>query len=119
MSIIYTPLSPARLCKTNLEAFNALFPAGSITGCPKIKACQILEDIESMPRGIHTGSLGYFSFDDQCDFNILIRSISIKGNFYRYQVGGGITLLSDPLLEWEETLAKEASLAQVLKNNNG
>ena len=101
--------------KTNVEVFSALFPGGSVTGCPKIKACQILEEIEASPREAYTGCLGYFSFDGQCDFNILIRSITLKNNSYRYQVGGGITFLSHPQGEWEETIAKEQSLAQVFR----
>lgn len=104
---------------SSLEVFNALFPGGSVTGCPKIKSCQILEQIEKIPRGPYTGCLGYFSFNDQCDFNILIRSIYLSGNQYVYQVGGGITLLSDPELEWQETLAKAESLAQVLQGDDG
>ena len=102
--------------KDNVTLFKALFPGGSVTGCPKIKACQILEDIEIIPRETYTGCMGYFSFDDQCDFNILIRTILIKGNTYSYQVGGGITLLSDPMTEWKETLAKEENLVQILES---
>ncbi|MCH9664081.1 MAG: anthranilate synthase component I family protein [Gammaproteobacteria bacterium] len=103
--------------KDNVAVFKALFPGGSVTGCPKIKACQILENLEIMPRETYTGCLGYFSFDDQCDFNILIRTIAIKEKTYSYQVGGGITLLSDPINEWMETVAKEESLVQILTTN--
>ena len=96
------------------QVFKALFPGGSISGCPKIRACQLLEKIEKQPRELYTGSMGYFSFSGDADFNILIRTLVFDGDAYVYGVGGGITLLSDPDGEWEETRHKEQTLASLL-----
>ncbi|AGL01719.1 aminodeoxychorismate synthase component I [Desulfoscipio gibsoniae] len=90
------------------------FPGGSITGAPKIRAMEIIEELEPVRRGVYTGSIGYIGFDGRVDLNIVIRTIiATKGNLY-FQVGGGITADSDPHKEYLETLDKARALARSL-----
>ncbi|MBN1697207.1 MAG: anthranilate synthase component I family protein [Spirochaetales bacterium] len=84
----------------------AMFPGGSISGCPKIRACQLIEEIENGGRGVYTGCFGYLDIDGRMDFNIMIRSLFLAGNSFIFNTGGGITLLSDPEKEYEETIYK-------------
>ena len=93
--------------KNPLQILNALFPGGSISGCPKIRSCQIIDELEKQSRNIYTGSMGYFSFNDRAEFNILIRSAVIYQNKVYYRVGGGITLLSQEEEEYRETIHKK------------
>ncbi|HKK59958.1 MAG TPA: anthranilate synthase component I family protein [Salinivirga sp.] len=92
----------------------ALFPGGSITGCPKIRACQIIEELEQKGRGPYTGSFGYINGAGEMDFNILIRTVFIQNQKLSFNVGGGITLLSDPQDEYEETLHKAQNILKAL-----
>ena len=94
--------------------FKALFPGGSITGCPKIRACQIIEELEQKGRGPYTGSFGYISGTNHADMNILIRTVLIQENRISFNVGGGITLLSQPEDEFEETQHKAKNIVQAL-----
>lgn len=91
------------------------FPGGSITGCPKIRACQIIDELEKTPRGIYTGSFGRIGFQGDSVFNIMIRSLFRQGDKVIYNVGGGITLLSDPEDEFEETVAKGRNIWNALQ----
>ncbi len=88
------------------DVLTACFPGGSITGCPKIRAMEIIEELEPHRRGIYTGALGYIGFNGGMDFNILIRTILAQKNKYYYQVGGGIVADSTPQREYDETLVK-------------
>ncbi len=88
----------------------ATFPGGSITGAPKIRAMEIIEELEPTKRGIYTGSIGYISFDRSIDLNIVIRTIVIKDNVAYLQVGGGIVADSDEKDEYLETLYKAKAL---------
>jgi len=93
----------------------ALFPGGSITGCPKIRACQIIEELEKQGRGAYTGSYGRINFDGSMQFNILIRTLFYYQNGdFSYNVGGGITLKSDPEAEFEETVSKGLNILGAL-----
>ncbi len=96
-----------------IDIFNALFPSGSVTGAPKIKTCQMIDHLEKESRGVYTGSLGYFSFSNECEFNVLIRTIHIIKSNFEYRVGGGITLLSNEQDELTETKHKEKIIKQV------
>ncbi len=97
-----------------VDAFQALFPGGTITGAPKIRCMQIIEELEPVARGPYTGSLGYFSFSGNMDFNILIRSLVIQNQRATLHVGAGIVADSDPRSEYHETLYKaEAVLSAV------
>jgi len=98
-----------------VDIIKACFPGGSITGCPKIRAMQIIEELEPNRRGIYTGSLGYFGFNGTMDFNILIRSFFKQEKDVYFGVGGGIVYDSKPKLEYEETLIKAEALKRALK----
>jgi anthranilate/para-aminobenzoate synthase component I len=89
-----------------LDAFASFFPGGTITGTPKFRAMDIIEELEPVRRGPYTGSLGYFSFTGNMDFNILIRSLVVKGQKGCLHVGAGIVADSDPEKEYDETLYK-------------
>ncbi|MDD5005000.1 MAG: aminodeoxychorismate synthase component I [Candidatus Omnitrophica bacterium] len=100
-----------------IDIIKACFPGGSITGCPKIRAMQIIEELEPNRRGIYTGSLGYFSFNGNMDFNILIRSFLKKNSDVYFGVGGGIVYDSQPEAEYQETLVKAEALKKALKGS--
>ena len=93
----------------------SIFPGGSISGCPKIRAMEIIEELEPTRRGIYTGSIGYLSFHNTMDLNIAIRTIILKDKTAYYQTGGGITIDSDPELEYEETLHKAKAFFDIIK----
>ena len=83
-----------------------LFPGGSITGAPKRRAMQIIAAIEQIPRGYYCGAIGYLGFDGAMDLNIAIRTAVMKDGCVQIQAGGGITCLSEPEAEYDETFAK-------------
>ena len=87
----------------------ASFPPGSVTGAPKIRACRLIEELETVERGLFTGALGYLAGDD-CEFNVAIRTFEITGDRFALGVGGGITAESVPLAEWQECRVKAAPL---------
>lgn len=90
------------------------FPGGSITGTPKIRTMEVIEEVEGLQRGLYTGAIGYFDFRGNCDFNIVIRTILKKDNMAYFGVGGGITIESDEEMEYKETLDKAYALMRVL-----
>jgi anthranilate/para-aminobenzoate synthase component I len=92
------------------DILKAVFPGGSITGAPKIRAMQIINEIEPTARGIYTGSIGYIGLDGSISLNIAIRTIIIKNRVAYVQTGGGIVADSDPMAEWNETLVKARAL---------
>lgn len=92
------------------DLLRAAFPGGSITGAPKIRAMQIIRELEVHPRHVYTGALGYLGFDGGCDFNIPIRTVILQGTRASYHVGAGIVWDSDPKREYEETLLKGRAL---------
>ncbi len=100
--------------KNVLDLLPAVFPGGSITGAPKIRAMEIIEELEPVRRGIYTGSLGYLDFSGRADLNIVIRTFVIKNNRVYFQVGGGIVADSQPELEYQETLDKARALLDAL-----
>ena len=88
----------------------ASFPCGSITGAPKIRAMEIINEIESVPRGLSMGALGYFSFDGALDLNVAIRTMVVSDAVAHFNVGGGIVADSCPSLEYDESLVKARAL---------
>jgi para-aminobenzoate synthetase component I len=98
-----------------IDIIRAMFPGGSITGAPKIRAMEIIDELEPNRRGLYTGSIGYLSRGGSSGFNIAIRTILVEGDRASYQVGGGIVADSDPEAEYEETLAKGRALRAVLE----
>jgi len=91
------------------------FPGGSITGAPKIRSMEIIEELEPHGRSIYTGSVGYIGFDGSMDTSIFIRSFIIKGKEAYFQVGGGIVYDSDPEKEYQETLDKAKALMEAIR----
>ena len=98
------------------DLIRALFPGGTITGCPKVRCMQIISELEQMPRGAYTGSLGYISQDGKIDFNILIRSFVQTGKILTFRAGAGIVYDSIPERELEETKHKAAGLVRVFQD---
>ena len=92
----------------------ALFPGGSITGAPKIRAMEIIAELEPTVRGPYCGSLGYFSSDGSMDWNILIRTLTASRGWWQFQVGGGIVADSVPEQEEEETWTKAAGIVAAI-----
>ena len=96
-----------------VDLLKACFPGGSVTGCPKLMAMRVIKKIEKRKRGIYTGSIGYFKGSD-FDFNIAIRTLVFTDDKINIQLGGAITIDSDPVSEYEETLQKGASIFHCL-----
>ena len=96
------------------EVIRALFPGGTITGCPKVRTMQIISELEPSPRYAYTGSMGYLNLDGSMDLNILIRSFMLEGNELTFKAGAGIVADSDPLRELAETRAKAKGLLGAL-----
>lgn len=88
------------------DLINASFPGGSITGAPKLRAMEIIAELEGHARGVYCGSIGWMGFSGDADFNIAIRTAAIAHGRAVFQAGGGITALSDPRAEYDETLTK-------------
>lgn len=105
-----------RLCqgKSRIDLLKAAFPGGSITGAPKVRAMEIIDELEPTKRSVYTGSIGYLSFSGEMDLNIVIRTFLIKGGRAYFQVGGGIVYDSEPEAEYVETLDKAKALFQAL-----
>ncbi len=89
---------------------SATLPGGSITGAPKIRAMEIITELEDLPRGVYCGAIGYIGFDGAMDTNIAIRTVTFRDGMAHFNVGGGITILSDPAEEYEECLHKASAL---------
>jgi len=98
------------------ELLRAAFPCGSITGAPKLRAMEILDEVETVRRGVSMGSLGYFAPGGAADLNVAIRTITFDADgAARFNVGGGIVADSDPAAEYEETLVKARALLRALR----
>ena len=100
-----------------VDIIKSTFPMGSMTGAPKISAMKIIEELEETKRGLYSGAVGYFSPDNDFDFNVVIRSIlyNASNRYVSYSVGGAITAKSDPLKEYEECLVKARAMREVLE----
>jgi para-aminobenzoate synthetase component 1 len=97
-----------------VDLLRATWPGGSITGAPKVRAMEIIAELEPTRRSVYTGSLGYFSFGGAADTNIAIRTFIVKGGRRYFQVGGGVVADSDPEREYEETLDKARGMVAAL-----
>jgi anthranilate synthase component 1 len=100
------------------DAFQAVFPAGTVSGAPKVRAMQIINDLETETRGPYAGAVGYFSYNGCCDFAIAIRSIFIENNKGFVQSGAGIVSDSVAENEFKETEHKAGAMLQALKESN-
>lgn len=97
-----------------ITALAAVFPGGSMTGAPKIRAMEIIQDLERGPRGVYSGAVGYFGFNGAAEFGMTIRTIVFEGTMAYIGVGGGITSDSEPMAELEETKLKAQALLRVI-----
>jgi para-aminobenzoate synthetase component I len=113
VSAVEGTLSPGR---TAIDLVRAAFPGGSITGAPKIRAMEIIAELEPTARGAYCGSLGYFGFDGSADWSILIRTITASRGWWQFPVGGGIVAQSSPEREYEETWHKAEGLLRALSD---
>jgi len=102
--------SESSLC----DLLAAIFPGGSITGAPKVRAMEIISELEPTSRGAYCGSVGYLGFDGAADLNILIRTITASQGWWQVPVGGGVVVQSDPVAEYQETWTKAASMLQAM-----
>jgi anthranilate synthase component 1 len=93
------------------DLFRATFPAGTLSGAPKVRAMEIIEELEGTRRGPYGGAVGYFSFDGSMDTCITIRALVMQGDRIYLQAGAGIVADSDPAAEYEETVNKARALA--------
>lgn len=100
--------------RDTFDCLRSMLPGGSITGAPKIRAMQIIDELEPCRRHIYTGAIGYLGFDGTCDLNVAIRTILCHEGRAHYHVGGGIVSDSDPEDEYRETLAKGRAMRAAL-----
>jgi para-aminobenzoate synthetase component 1 len=98
-----------------VDLLRLAFPGGSVTGAPKIRAMEIIAELEPTARGPYCGAIGYLSADGSMDTNIVIRTCLIDGDRISFQVGGGIVADSDPQAEWQESLTKARALIETLR----
>jgi para-aminobenzoate synthetase len=96
---------------STIGALRALFPAGSMTGAPKLRTMDVIEAVEATPRGLYAGAFGWICADGRADLGVVIRSLfSGPDDVWRLGTGGGITVRSDATSEWDETLWKAQRL---------
>jgi anthranilate synthase component 1 len=96
------------------EVLRAVFPGGTITGCPKVRCMQVIREVEHRSRGPYTGAIGYLNHDMSCDFNILIRSMVVTDRCLTFAAGSGIVADSDPQRELGETGSKAKGILLAL-----
>jgi anthranilate synthase component I len=102
--------------RDSFDALRAVFPAGTVSGAPKVRAMEVIDELEPTLRGPYAGALGYFSFNGSCDFAITIRSLFVNKTKGYIQSGAGIVMDSDPSTEWTETEHKANAMLTALKN---
>ncbi|MBS4197475.1 anthranilate synthase component I family protein [Lederbergia citri] len=107
VSLVTGQLSPD---KSSYDLIEAVFPGGTITGAPKIRTLEIIEELEPVKRGVYTGSLGWIGFNHDVNLNIVIRTMLVKDGICHVQAGAGIVIDSDPKAEYVESLRKAAAL---------
>ena len=100
------------------EVIRAVFPGGTITGCPKVRCMEIIAELEGSGRGAYTGSMGYLNLDGSMDLNILIRTMVVAGGRLGFRAGAGIVADSVPQRELEETRAKARGLLLALERSS-
>jgi anthranilate synthase component 1 len=105
--------------KDSFDLFMSSFPAGTVTGAPKIRAMEILSELEPGGRGPYAGAVGYFGFSGNMDFCITIRTITIVNNRLSIQAGAGIVADSSPEEEYRETLRKTGAMFKAIEETGG
>jgi anthranilate synthase component 1 len=98
-----------------LDVLRATFPAGTVSGAPKVRAMEIIDELEPVRRGLYGGTVGYFGAHGDMDQAITIRTLVFRGDEYSYQAGAGVVADSVPLTEYEEIIAKSGAMARALK----
>lgn len=104
--------------QNRIDLLRACWPGGSITGAPKVRAMEIIAELEQTTRSFYTGAIGYLSIDGNMDLNIAIRTFIASGGKLTYQVGGGIVAESNPAAEYEETIAKAGGMLKALQESS-
>lgn len=99
-----------------LDALMAAFPAGTLSGAPKVRAMEIIDELEPVKRGVYGGAIGYLSYDGNLDMAIAIRTGVIKDGYLHVQAGGGIVADSNSVAEWEETMSKAGAMLRAAAN---
>jgi aminodeoxychorismate synthase component I len=112
--LVSTVSGKLRAGQSATSALAACFPGGSMTGAPKIRAVDILRELEGAPRDIYSGAFGFLGFDGSADFGMTIRTLVFEGKSASLGVGGGITIDSDPESEFEETMLKSSALLKAI-----
>jgi len=112
--LVATVTGELRPDRTYVDLLRASLPGGSITGAPKVRSMEIIDELEPTQRGVYTGCIGYIGFDQEMDLNIVIRTFVVANGRAYWQVGGGIVADSQPDAEYQETLDKGLALAQAL-----
>jgi len=115
MHIVSNVVGKLRQGLDAFDVFNAAFPAGTVTGAPKIRAMQIIEELEPVRRGPYAGAVGYFSFSGNLDACITIRTVVITGEKAYIQAGAGIVADSVPVNEYRETINKATAMMRALE----
>ena len=113
--IVSNVTGTARADLTPGELIRAVFPGGTITGCPKVRCMEIIQELEGRPRGAYTGSMGYLNRNGDCDLNILIRTMTLQGRQVELAAGSGVVADSDPQTELNETRAKAKGMILALR----
>lgn len=114
MHIVSNVTGQLREGLTAIDALRAILPAGTLSGAPKIRAMEIIDELEPVKRGIYGGAVGYLAWNGNMDTAIAIRTAIIKNEQLHLQAGGGIVADSDPILEWEETLNKRRAMFKAI-----
>ena len=100
--------------KDGIDLVKAAFPGGSMTGAPKLRTMEIIDDLERRPRGVYSGAVGWFGFDGQLDLNIVIRTALYNAESISVAAGGGVVGLSSPEAEFDEMIVKARSVTKAL-----
>jgi anthranilate synthase component 1 len=101
------------------DALSACFPAGTVSGAPKIRAMQIIAELEPHPRGLYAGAVGYAGFNDLLEFAIAIRTLRVSGGIAEFSTGAGIVADSVPRREFEETEHKAGAMVHAISRAGG
>ena len=104
---------------TAIDVLRACFPAGTVSGAPKIRAMEIIAELEPVKRGIYSGAVGYLGFDGGMDTAIAIRTAVIKDGMLHVQAGAGIVYDSQPQAEWQESMNKASAIMTAVNIANG